>query len=175
GSWRSRSIPASSSATSFLARLEASRAWLDPVNLPTGNSSCCGFCGEPLHFVLQIYAPIESNAAAFHRTLFMFMCPSMACLHRDQHKQWTRNQGNPRRSVRVFRCQLPRTNVFYSSEPPSRNNSDKPLCAGAALCHWCGTWKGDKICGGCKKSRYCSEKHQRHCTGALVIKMIAYR
>lgn len=30
----------------------------------------------------------------------------------------------------------------------------------AALCHWCGTWKGDKICGGCKKSRYCSEKHQ---------------
>jgi hypothetical protein len=30
----------------------------------------------------------------------------------------------------------------------------------AALCHWCGTWKGDKICGSCKKSRYCSEKHQ---------------
>ncbi|XP_044981825.1 programmed cell death protein 2 isoform X1 [Hordeum vulgare subsp. vulgare] len=152
-------------------------AWLDPVNLPSGNSRCCGFCGEPLHFVLQIYAPIESNAAAFHRTLFMFMCPSMACLHRDQHEQWTRNQGNPRRSVRVFRCQLPRTNAFYSSEPPSHNNSDKPLCAGeklrtvnvltaetkfdgAALCHWCGTWKGDKICGSCKKSRYCSEKHQ---------------
>uniref|UniRef100_A0A453I9K7 Programmed cell death protein 2 C-terminal domain-containing protein n=1 Tax=Aegilops tauschii subsp. strangulata TaxID=200361 RepID=A0A453I9K7_AEGTS len=31
-------------------------AWLDPVNLPTGNSSCCGFCGEPLHFVLQVIA-----------------------------------------------------------------------------------------------------------------------
>uniref|UniRef100_N1QPS3 Programmed cell death protein 2 n=1 Tax=Aegilops tauschii TaxID=37682 RepID=N1QPS3_AEGTA len=115
-------------------------AWLDPVNLPTGNSSCCGFCGEPLHFVLQIYAPIESNAAAFHRTLFMFMCPSMACLHRDQHKQWTRNQGNPRRSVRVFRCQLPRTNVFYSSEPPSRNNSDKPLCAGGSFPFCSVTW-----------------------------------
>jgi pre-rRNA-processing protein TSR4 len=84
----------------------------------------------------------------------------MACLHRDQHEQWTRKQGNPCRSVKIFRCQLPRSNAFYSSEPPKHNNSDKPLCAGAALCHWCGTWKGDKICGSCKKSRYCSEKHQ---------------
>uniref|UniRef100_A0ACD5X098 Uncharacterized protein n=1 Tax=Avena sativa TaxID=4498 RepID=A0ACD5X098_AVESA len=134
-------------------------AWLDPVNLPSGNSSCCGFCGEPLQFVLQIYAPI-GDAAAFHRTLFVFMCPSMACLHRDQHEQWTRKQGNPCRSVKIFRCQLPRSNAFYSSEPPKHNNSDKPLCAEAALCHWCGTWKGDKICGSCKKSRYCSEKHQ---------------
>ncbi|KAM0870894.1 hypothetical protein ACQ4PT_039744 [Festuca glaucescens] len=109
-------------------------AWLDPVNLPSGNSSCCGFCGEPLHFVLQIYAPIGDNeAATFHRTLFMFMCPSMECLHRDQHEQWTRKQGNPRRSVKVFRCQLPRSNAFYSSEPPKHNNSDKPLCAGGPI------------------------------------------
>ncbi|KAG0549388.1 hypothetical protein BDA96_01G251400 [Sorghum bicolor] len=28
-------------------------AWLDPVNLPSGKSSCCSFCGEPLQFVLQ--------------------------------------------------------------------------------------------------------------------------
>lgn len=31
-------------------------AWLDPVNLPSGNSRCCGFCGEPLQFVLQVFA-----------------------------------------------------------------------------------------------------------------------
>ncbi|ONM19753.1 zinc finger (MYND type) family protein / programmed cell death 2 C-terminal domain-containing protein [Zea mays] len=30
----------------------------------------------------------------------------------------------------------------------------------AHVCHWCGTWKGDKICSSCKKARYCSEKHQ---------------
>uniref|UniRef100_A0A0D9Z620 MYND-type domain-containing protein n=1 Tax=Oryza glumipatula TaxID=40148 RepID=A0A0D9Z620_9ORYZ len=135
-------------------------AWLDPVNLPSGNSRCCGFCGEPLQFVLQIYAPIEDNAASFHRTLFMFMCPSMACLLRDQHDQWKHRQGNPCRSVKVFRCQLPRSNAFYSSEPPKHNDSDKPLCPGAPVCHWCGTWKGDKICSSCKKARYCSEKHQ---------------
>jgi pre-rRNA-processing protein TSR4 len=135
-------------------------AWLDPVNLPSGKSTCCGFCGEPLQFVLQIYAPIEDNSAAFHRTLFMFMCPSMACLRRDQHEQWKHKHGNPCRSVKVFRCQLPRTNAFYSSEPPKRNGSDKPQCAGAPVCHWCGTWKGDKICSSCKKARYCSQKHQ---------------
>uniref|UniRef100_A0A0D9VT24 Programmed cell death protein 2 C-terminal domain-containing protein n=1 Tax=Leersia perrieri TaxID=77586 RepID=A0A0D9VT24_9ORYZ len=105
-------------------------AWLDPVNLPSGNSRCCGFCGEPLQFALQIYAPLEDNSAAFHRTLFMFMCPSMACLLRDQHEQWKHRQGSPCRSVKVFRCQLPRSNAFYSSEPPKHNSSDKPLCPG---------------------------------------------
>ncbi|KAG2552587.1 hypothetical protein PVAP13_9KG470900 [Panicum virgatum] len=135
-------------------------AWLDPVNLPSGKSSCCGFCGEPMQFVLQIYAPIEDNAAAFHRTLFVFMCPSMACLLRDQHEQWNHRHGNPCRSIKVFRCQLPRTNAFYSTEPPKHDCSDKPLCPGAPVCHWCGTWKGDKICSSCKKTRYCSEKHQ---------------
>ncbi|CAL4913993.1 unnamed protein product [Urochloa decumbens] len=135
-------------------------AWLDPVNLPSGKSSCCGFCGEPLRFVLQIYAPIDDNDAAFHRTLFVFMCPSMACLLRDQHEQWKHKHGNPCRSVKVFRCQLPRTNAFYSTEPPKYDSSDKPLCLGAPVCHWCGTWKGDKICSSCKKARYCSEKHQ---------------
>jgi hypothetical protein len=28
------------------------------------------------------------------------------------------------------------------------------------LCSWCGTWKGDKLCGSCKTTRYCSVKHQ---------------
>ncbi|PWZ56733.1 Programmed cell death protein 2 [Zea mays] len=148
-------------------------AWLDPVNLPSEKSSCCGFCGEPLQFVLQIYAAVEDNVAAFHRTLFMFMCPSMACLLRDQHEQWKHKHGNPCRSVKVFRCQLPRTNAFYSVQPPKHDRSDKPLCPGglmllnsfkyllpAHVCHWCGTWKGDKICSSCKKARYCSEKHQ---------------
>ncbi|KAK7281102.1 hypothetical protein RIF29_08800 [Crotalaria pallida] len=30
----------------------------------------------------------------------------------------------------------------------------------AALCDWCGTWRGNKLCGGCRQVRYCSEKHQ---------------
>nr|ACF83588.1 unknown [Zea mays] len=63
-------------------------------------------------------------------------------------------------SVKIFRCQLPRNNAFYSAQPPKHDGSDKPLCPGAPVCHWCGTWKGDKICSSCKKARYCYEKHQ---------------
>ncbi|XP_062208871.1 uncharacterized protein LOC133910514 [Phragmites australis] len=146
----------------FPGKAGGTLAWLDLINLPSGKSNCCGFCGEPLQFVLQIYAPIEDNAAAFHRTLFVFMCPSMSCFFRDQHEQWKHKHGNPCRSVKVFRCQLPRTNAFYLAEHPRLNGSDKPLCQGAPVCHWCGTWKGDKICSSCKKARYCSEKHQAY-------------
>uniref|UniRef100_A0A0E0FNG7 MYND-type domain-containing protein n=1 Tax=Oryza nivara TaxID=4536 RepID=A0A0E0FNG7_ORYNI len=85
-------------------------AWLDPVNLPSGKSRCCDFCGEPLRFVLQVvfhlydklqvYAPIQCKETAYHCTLFVFMCPSMACLLLDQHEQ-----GKDRAGEKVFsRC-----------------------------------------------------------------------
>lgn len=128
-------------------------AWLDPVNLPGGE--VCGFCEEPLQFVLQIYAPLLEKEYAFHRMLYVFMCPSMSCLLQDQHEQWRRNADNPRRSVKVFRCQLPRFNPFYSSEAPAQ-----PLTAGAAMCSWCSTWLGNKTCSSCRAVRYCSAKHQ---------------
>ncbi|XP_020586002.1 programmed cell death protein 2 [Phalaenopsis equestris] len=135
-------------------------AWLDPSDLPSEKSSTCGFCGEPLQFLLQIYAPISDKESTFHRMLYVFMCPSMSCLLKDQHEQWKRNEENPCRSVKIFRCQLPRLNPFYSSEPPKHNCTDKPITTGAPLCCWCGSWKGDKVCGSCKKARYCSAKHQ---------------
>ncbi|XP_039136827.1 programmed cell death protein 2 [Dioscorea cayenensis subsp. rotundata] len=135
-------------------------AWLDPVDLPPESARTCGFCGDPLQFLLQIYAPISEKESTFHRTFFVFMCPSMACLLRDQHEQWKHGVDKPHRSVKVFRCQLPRSNPFYSSEPPKYDGTDKPLSTGAVLCSWCGTWKGEKVCGSCRKARYCSEKHQ---------------
>ncbi|EYU46765.1 hypothetical protein ABFS82_04G011500 [Erythranthe guttata] len=134
-------------------------AWLDPVNLPSEKSSLCDFCGEPLQFLLQVYAPLPENST-FHRSLFIFMCPSMACLLRDQHDQWKKHPETPSRSVKVFRCQLPRVNPFYASEAPAEDGTEQPLTAGAILCNWCGTWKGDKICSSCRIARYCSGKHQ---------------
>ncbi|KAM0927653.1 hypothetical protein ACQ4PT_002732 [Festuca glaucescens] len=134
------------------------RVWLDPVNLPSGRSSCCDFCGDPLRFVLQDNSPIYWKEAAYHRTLFVFMCPSMACLLLDQHEQVKDRATNPRRSVKVLRCQLPKNNAFYTAEDPIESQ-----CSGALharLCDWCGTWKGENLCNSCKKASYCSVKHQ---------------
>ncbi|KAJ4968703.1 hypothetical protein NE237_015404 [Protea cynaroides] len=135
-------------------------AWLDPIDLPSEKSRVCSICGDPLQFVIQVYAPIAEKESTFHRTLFVFMCPSMACLLQDQHEQWKRAPNKPPRSVKVFRCQLNHSNPFYPSEPPRHDGTDKPSTVGAALCSWCGTWKGDKVCSSCKSARYCSEKHQ---------------
>ncbi|KAL3517405.1 hypothetical protein ACH5RR_019994 [Cinchona calisaya] len=135
-------------------------AWLDPINLPAGRSCHCDFCGQPLQFLLQVYAPLLHKESTFHRTLFVFICPSMSCLLKDQHDQWKKQPEKASRSVKVFRCQLPRFNSFYSSEPPRHDGSDRPSRNGAVLCSWCGTWRGDKVCGSCRRVHYCSEKHQ---------------
>ncbi|XP_027182058.1 uncharacterized protein LOC113779639 isoform X2 [Coffea eugenioides] len=135
-------------------------AWLDPTNLPSGRSCLCDFCAQPLQFLLQVYAPLLHKESTFHRTLFVFICPSMSCLLKDQHDQWKRQPEKAFRSVKVFRCQLPRFNSFYSSEPPRHDGSDRRTRNGAILCSWCGTWRGDKICSNCRIARYCSEKHQ---------------
>lgn len=143
----------------FPSKAGGTPAWLDPKNLPTGKSILCDFCGDPLQFVLQVYVPLGEEST-FHRALYVFMCPSMACLLHDQHEQWKRPPEVPSRSVKVFRCQLPRVNSFYSSNAPSGDGTTPALTAGASLCSWCGTWKGEKLCGNCRKARYCSSKHQ---------------
>ncbi|XP_057508992.1 uncharacterized protein LOC130791736 [Actinidia eriantha] len=150
---------------SLLRQLFPSKAggvpsWLNPINLPSGRSCQCDICGQPLQFLLQVYAPLPEKESAFHRTLFVFMCPSMVCLLQDQHEQWKRQPEKASRSVKIFRCQLARSNSFYSSDAPRCDGTDKPSGIGAALCNWCGTWKGDKICTSCRRARYCSEKHQ---------------
>ncbi|KAL4199673.1 hypothetical protein AMTRI_Chr03g146060 [Amborella trichopoda] len=122
----------------FPSKAGGQPAWLEPDNLPTGDSCICDICGGPLQFLLQVYAPISEYEYTFHRTLFVFMCPSMTCLVKDQLEQKNAKSGKiARRYLLFFRSKLLST-----------------------LCTWCGTWKGNKICSGCKQANYCSEKHQ---------------
>lgn len=144
----------------FPSKAGGTPAWLDPINIPTGLDSCCGICGNPLQFLIQVYAPIEEKDDAFHRTLSVFMCPSMACLQQDQIEQRKLPMEKPSRSLKVFRCQLARENPFHPVDPPKHDGHDAPLSSGVTLCSWCGTWRGGKICSGCKMARYCNRQHQ---------------
>ncbi|PPD96424.1 hypothetical protein GOBAR_DD06544 [Gossypium barbadense] len=130
------------------------------LDYPSASLCLTPYLKFPKLKALLVYAPLVEKDSTFHRTLFVFMCLSMKCLLRDQHEQWKRHPDKQSRSVKVFRCQLPRANSFYSSKPPEGNATDKPLTPGAPLCNWCGTWKGDKFCSSCKVARYCSQKHQ---------------
>lgn len=143
---------------SFPSKAGGTPAWLDPVHLPTGKSYLCDFCEEPLQFVLQVYAPINIESAQ-HRMFFVFMCPSMTCLRKDQHEQQKKANEARSRSVKVFRCQLPLLNPFYKLKNHHNNGSTHSQLE-APLCSWCGTWKGNQLCSGCRRVCYCSKKHQ---------------
>ncbi|XP_024365835.1 uncharacterized protein [Physcomitrium patens] len=143
----------------FPSKVGGCPAWLDPINIPTGEQSTCGICDSPLEFLLQVYAPIDDIDDAFHRSLFVFVCPNASCLEQDRHHQSKKPEENPRRCVKVFRSQLLRKNSYYSYTPPS-GEDDLPISEGAALCTWCGIWKGHKACAACKQTKYCSRSHQ---------------
>ncbi|RVW59983.1 Programmed cell death protein 2 [Vitis vinifera] len=126
----------------------------EPVTL--GKSSLCDICQTPLQFLLQVYAPISEKESTFHRSLFVFMCTSMECILQDKREQWKCPPEKASRSVKVFRCQLPRSNPFYSSEPPRGDGTDKPSGIGVAFCSNFIV----QVCSSCRKAHYCSEKHQ---------------
>ncbi|KAJ2382015.1 hypothetical protein GGI23_007458 [Coemansia sp. RSA 2559] len=115
--------------------------------------------------LLQLYAPEDEPAAAFHRTLYVFICRNGQC-----HK------AAAKRCMRVFRSQLPEHNGIYIeknvesttnttiSGPEESDEDDigweisrdlKP----ASLCVVCG-FLGSKACSKCHSRYYCSRDHQ---------------
>ncbi|EFJ44292.1 programmed cell death protein 2, C terminal [Volvox carteri f. nagariensis] len=98
----------------FPSKVGGRPAWLDPVRLPTREMLTCRASGKPLDFLLQIYAPVDANPVeGFHRSLFLFISPEGSRL---------REPG----AVRLFRCQLPRHNPYYPSEPPTVKDKYPP-------------------------------------------------
>ncbi|KAK4364680.1 hypothetical protein RND71_016038 [Anisodus tanguticus] len=65
----------------------------------------------------KVYTPLIEKDSTFHRTLFLFMCTSLACLLKDQHEPWKRNQDKASRSVKVFRSNCPVITLFPPVSP----------------------------------------------------------
>ncbi|KAM7481124.1 hypothetical protein LguiB_005707 [Lonicera macranthoides] len=94
-------------ATYFQARLEVFLlGWIQQTYLQEGPCTC-DICGEPLQFLLQVYADLSEKESTFHRTLFVFMCTSMVCLLQDQHEQWKRHPEQASRRFFVVNCLAP--------------------------------------------------------------------
>ena len=54
----------------FPSKIGGKPAWLNPIALPKPESIICQVCKDPLVFLLQVYAPIESQSHSFHRYCF---------------------------------------------------------------------------------------------------------
>ena len=99
----------------FRSQLGGLPPWLDPVQLPLTSELTCRASGMPLRFVMQLYAATGTDdPLSFHRSISLFISPQGTLLSRPG-------------AVRAFRCQLPRVNPYYPSEPPDEGaqNADE--------------------------------------------------
>ena len=90
-------------------------SWLALSGLPPPSSIACAHCSAPMAFLLQLYAPYHwfpGVEAAFHRTLFVFMCRRAEC-----HAE---NRAPP---FAVFRSQLARLVIVLSINFALRNHN----------------------------------------------------
>ena len=77
-------------------------SWLSLSGLPPPSAMACAHCSAPMVFLLQLYAPYHwpGLEAAFHRTIFLFMCKRAECHAEDKAAPFA-----------VFRSQLGRSVV----------------------------------------------------------------
>ncbi|KPI97892.1 Programmed cell death protein 2 [Papilio xuthus] len=133
----------------FPSKVGGKPAWLDLKNLCAPTDLTCKKCNDPLIFLCQVYAPYEEKEDCFHRTIFIFVCRNGSCC-----------RPNCSDNFLVLRCQLPRKNDFYSFEPYKEDELERfSMEKWPKLCNVCGV-RGPSHCSKCKKSYYCSRKHQ---------------
>ena len=122
-------------------------SWLQPRDLPKDFLTCKN-CEEPLCFICQLYAPAdEVNPEAFHRSMYIFGCPSPGCAKA------------PTGSIRVLRAQLPRENPFYPDDEDQGWSQHVPECWDVNLCKVCGQ-RGKGKCP-MQGFHFCGKHHQK--------------
>lgn len=122
-------------------------SWLNPEHLPTRPITClvCQENEDPLNFICQLYAPADTvNTNAFHRTLYVFACPTCS-------------------SVRVFRTQLAQENPYFPSDcdvaVETHWNKHLPETYEIKLCKVCGQ-RGKGVCP-LQQENFCGKLHQK--------------
>lgn len=135
----------------FPSKVGGKPAWLNLKNIPNAKDVECEYCGDPCIFLCQIYAPYEENEAAFHRSIFVFICKNLECCKPNEN-------GN----LKIFRSQLERNNPFYPSEPPVEESTwrtDISVEQWTKACYVCGI-SAPHHCAKCKTTNYCCRAHQ---------------
>ncbi|KAJ2614433.1 hypothetical protein H4S08_001713 [Coemansia sp. RSA 1365] len=142
----------------FPSKVGGKPRWLDPTCPLSADQVLCDECAKPMPMLIQLSAPEDEPAEAFHRMIYVFACRNGAC-HKTEVK----------RCMRVMRAQLSEKNAIYREQvcgdsAGAGSNDDiewvlaehvKP----APLCVVCGLL-GNKACSRCHTRRYCSRSHQ---------------
>lgn len=131
----------------FPSKVGGRPAWLDLENVPAPDALKCDLCQDQCTFLLQLYASLEKEHA-FHRTLYVFVCPNEAC-----------NRSNSAANFKVFRNQIARQNAFYDYHPVPEDAQVAEAQHKFKLCSVCGC-RGPFNCAKCKQVSYCSKSHQ---------------
>jgi pre-rRNA-processing protein TSR4 len=111
----------------FPSKVGGRPAWLDPLRLPSPEDLRCPTDGSTMRFLLQVYAPVEEQPEACHRTMFVFVSGKASALHGSSTSGGAA-RGSP--GVQVYRCQLPRSNEYYVYNPLT----DRERLAGPRYC-----------------------------------------
>ncbi|KAJ1733291.1 hypothetical protein LPJ61_001632 [Coemansia biformis] len=144
----------------FPSKIGGRPRWLDPTRPLAVDRVLCDECAKPMVLLMQLYAPEDEPADAFHRMLYVFICRNGSC-----------HRAPASRCMRVLRSQLPEVNAVYEEKTPSDGDDRDGDCDSdvvwalaerakpAPLCAVCGLL-GNKACSGCHKRHYCSRNHQ---------------
>jgi len=133
--------------------------WLVPAALPPLPSVTCPRCERRMVFLAQFYSPVDADDVghdgAYHRMLYVFVCGRGACCNLPSDAPYA--PGRP--SVRVFRCQLPRSNPLYVESGDAEPVVPCGWSPAAVSCAVCGLPAPNR-CSRCSCVRYCCREHQ---------------
>ncbi|PIA18229.1 hypothetical protein COEREDRAFT_71022 [Coemansia reversa NRRL 1564] len=142
----------------FPSKVGGKPRWLDPTCPLPADQVLCDECAKPMPMLLQLSAPEDEPAEAFHRMIYVFACRNGAC-HRTDVK----------RCMRVMRAQLAEKNAIYREQACDHSAGTSSIddikwvlaehVKPAPLCAVCGLL-GNKACSKCDTRLYCSRSHQ---------------